>query len=150
MHIEKVGSGWVRLGITDGSVGTFLALLMSVMVPSVAAAQSTSAFDGTYKGVSNEAIGGGPACDPFAATPRPLTIRNGEAQFPGGPHGEIMFRGHVSPQGDLKMQDNRTDTITGTIDPNGKATGNVTFDDPSCTLTAVWQKQTAPTSPTRR
>jgi hypothetical protein len=117
---------------------------MVITVPSVVAAQSTSPFDGTYKGVSNTALGGGPTCDPFAAVPRPLTIHNGEAQFRGGPDGQIVFRGHVSPQGDLKMQDNRTDAITGNIDPKGKATGNVTFGDPGCTLTAVWQRQVAP------
>jgi hypothetical protein len=120
---------------------TFLAVLVAFTAPSVAAAQSTSAFDGTYAGVSNTAMGGGPACDPFATTPRPLTIRNGEAQFPGGSHGEIIFRGNVSPQGDVKMQDSRGDKITGNVDPRGKATADVTFDDPGCTLTAVWQKQ---------
>jgi hypothetical protein len=80
---------------------------------------------------------------PLADIPRPLTIRDGAAVFAGGPQGEILFRGHVSPQGDLKTQDNRTDTITGNIVPNGKATGSVTFGDPGCILTAVWQNQPA-------
>jgi hypothetical protein len=121
--------------------GFVILISIAVLIPGIARAQTVTAFDGAYAGVSNTALGGGPACDPFAAIPRPLTIRNGEAQFSGGPHGEIVFRGRVSPQGDFKMQDNRTDTIIGSIDRNGKATGNVTFDHPGCTLTAVWQKR---------
>ena len=45
---------------------------ISVMaIPGLAAAQSTTAFDGTYAGVSNT---GGGSCSPFMTVPRPVDV----------------------------------------------------------------------------
>jgi len=73
--------------------------------------------------------------------PRPLTIRNGVAQFDAGMKGATVFQGTVSPQGDLTMRDNLGDRLDGKIDPRGKATGKVNIGDQNCVLTGVWQKQ---------
>jgi hypothetical protein len=74
------------------------------------AGNTTTAFDGTYKGVSNSSIsaaGAGPkvaapsvaGCQHFDEPP-PVTITNGLAQFQalGG-----TFAGYVTPQGHLRM-----------------------------------------------
>ena len=85
------------------------AISIAMMVPGIAGAQSTTAFDGTYAGVSNSGRGN---CSPFVPVPRPLTVKNGVAQFEGGfvSGPTVAFSGSVSPQGDLKMQDNRSNT----------------------------------------
>jgi hypothetical protein len=115
---------------------------MAMMVPGLASAQSTTAFDGTYAGVSNS---GGGACSPFVPVPRPLTVKNGVAQFEGGfvSGPTIAFSGSVSPQGDLKMQDTLSNTAAGKIDTTGKATASIHFmgENSNCNLTGVWQKQ---------
>jgi hypothetical protein len=113
---------------------------ISIAIPEIAIAQSTTAFDGTYAGVSNT---GGGFCSPFMTVPRPLTIRNGVAQFQGGFQSQpnLNFEGGVSPQGDLRMKDQRSHIATGHIDQTGKATASVFNMDPNCTLVAVWQKQ---------
>ena len=107
-------------------------------------AQSNSAFDGTYAGVSVTATGAGSACKPFEPIPRPLTIRDGRAQFIGDSMatGNIVFEGRVvSPQGDLRMSDMFARNLSGKIDPSGKATGSITIADYDCVFTAVWQRQ---------
>jgi hypothetical protein len=116
-----------------------LAVLISVGAPSVAAAQATSAFDGTYAGVSNTQTSGVSGCDPFNRTPRPLTVRNGVAQFWGG--SLDLFHGDVSSHGDFKMWDMFANIIIGKIDPSGKATGNSSVGSGGCTFTVVWQRQ---------
>jgi hypothetical protein len=109
--------------------------------PSIAGAQQTTTFDGTYQGVSTTANGGGSACVPSTPVPRPLTIRNGVAQFDAGMKGTTVFQGTVSPQGVLTMRDTLADLLDGKIDPSGRATGSVNIGDQNCVLTAVWQKQ---------
>jgi hypothetical protein len=114
---------------------------IAVAVPGIAGAQSTTPFDGIYQGVSTTANGGGSACAPSTPAPRPLTIRNGMAQFDAGMSGTTVFQGTVSPQGNLTMRDNLADRLDGKIDPSGKATGSVHIGDQNCVFTAVWQKQ---------
>jgi hypothetical protein len=104
-------------------------------------AQSTTAFDGTYQGVSTTANSGGSACVPSNPVPRPLTIRNGMARFEAGMSGATVFEGAVTPQGDLTMRDTLADRLDGKIDASGKATGSVNIGDRNCLFTAVWQKQ---------
>jgi hypothetical protein len=115
---------------------------IAVAVPSIVGAQSPTAFDGTYAGVSNTASGGG-NCSPFAPVPRPLTIRNGVAQFEGGlPGATVLLQGNVSPQGEFTLKDNLSNMVIGRIDPTGKATASVNFTGSAqCVLAAVWQKQ---------
>jgi hypothetical protein len=108
-------------------------------VPSAAIAQSNTAFDGTYAGVSNTPTGGVSGCDPFNSTPRPLTVSNGIAQYWGG--SLDLFEGDVSSQGDFKVLDMFANIIIGRIDPSGKATGSSSVGSSGCTFTVVWQRQ---------
>jgi hypothetical protein len=114
---------------------------VAVTIPSIAGAQSTTAFDGTYQGVSTTAASGGSACVPSTPVPRPLTIRNGAVQFDAGMSGTTVFEGTVSPQGELTMRDTLADKAIGNIDASGKATASVNIGDKNCVITAVWQKQ---------
>lgn len=78
-------------------------------------------------------------CDPFNPTPRPLTIRNGIAQYWGGYLD--FFQGDLSPKGDFRMVDMFANIITGKIDPSGKATGSLSVGSSGCILTLVCQRQ---------
>lgn len=122
---------------------TCCVMSLTMAVPSIVVAQSNTAFDGAYAGVSNSAIGTDPGCHPFSPMPRPLTVRDGVAQFTGGSFasGDIVFEGSVSPEGDLRMWDMFSHNIIGKIDATGKATGSVSIGDTGCVLTAVWQRQ---------
>jgi hypothetical protein len=111
-----------------------------IATPPIARAQSPTTFDGVYQGVSNTASGSGPNCGVFTPVPRPLTIRNGVAQFDGGLRGATGFQGSVTPQGNLTMKDNLADTVTGKVEPGGKATASIHLGESNCVLTAVWQK----------
>jgi hypothetical protein len=111
-------------------------------VSGVAAAQVVTAFDGTYAGVSRDVWSSGPNCGVFAAALRPLTIRNGVAEFDAGLQGATVFKGNVSAQGDLTMRDNLSDQIIAKkIDQSGEATGSVALGGSNCVISAVWQKQ---------
>jgi hypothetical protein len=116
---------------------------LTMAVPSFAVAQSNTAFDGTYAGVSNSATGIYSTCHPFSPMPRPLMVRNGLAEFTGGSFssGDVVFEGTVSPEGDLRMWDMFANHIIGKIDASGKATGSVSIGDTGCVLTAIWQRQ---------
>jgi hypothetical protein len=114
---------------------------MAMTFSGVAAAQAVTAFDGTYSGVSRDVSGSGPNCGAFAPELRPLTIRNGVAQFEAGLKGATVFQGNVSAQGDLSLKDNLTDTILGKIDQTGKATGSIHLGGENCVISAVWQKK---------
>ena len=117
---------------------------ISIAIPEIAIAQSTTAFDGTYAGVSNTGDG---FCSPLVPVPRPLTINNGVVQFQGGFQSRptLNFQGSVSPQGGLTMKDQESHIANGSIDATGKLTASIHATDSArdrqCTLTAVWQKQ---------
>jgi len=117
-----------------------VAVALAVAVPQIAQAQSPTAFDGTYQGVSNTASGSGPNCSVFTPVPRPLTIQNGVANFDAGLKGATAFQGNVTPQGAFTMKDNLVNTITGKIESGGKATASIHMGESNCVLTAVWQK----------
>ena len=116
------------------------AVAIVTVAPHIAQAQSPTAFDGTYQGVSNTASGSGPNCSVFAPVPRPLTIQNGVAKFDAGLKGATAFQGNVTPQGAFTMKDNLVNTITGRIESGGKATASIHMGESNCVLTAVWQK----------
>jgi len=112
---------------------------LTMAVPSIVIAQSNTAFDGTYAGVSNTQTGGVSGCDPFGPTPRTLTVRNGTAQYWGG--SLDYFQGEISSQGDFRMSDMFANIITGKIDASGKATGSSSFGNSGCAFTVIWQRQ---------
>jgi hypothetical protein len=116
---------------------------LTMAVPSIAVAQSNTTFDGVYAGVSNSATGTYSTCHPFSPMPRPLTVRNGVAEFTGGSSasGDVASRGSVSSEGDLRMWDMFANNTLGKIDVSGKATGSVSIGDTDCVLTAAWQRQ---------
>ena len=86
----------------------------------VAVAQSTTAFDGSYTGVSNTANGGRSCVAGLA--PRPLTISRGTAVWYAGLTGDITFRGTVTPQGDLLMKGSDGAVVTAKMDVGAAAT----------------------------
>jgi hypothetical protein len=108
-------------------------------VPSIVIAQSNTAFDGTYAGVSNTQTDGVSDCDPFNSVPGQLTVRNGNAQYWGG--SLDLFQGEVSSQGDFKMWDTFANIIIGKIDPSGKATASSSVGYSGCAFTVLWQRQ---------
>src|SRR5262249_23396026 len=116
---------------------------LNMVVPGFAGAQSPTAFDGTYEGVSSTAGSGSAACSPLTPGPQPLTIRDGMAQFTAGfiGRGAVVFQGTVSAEGELTMRDSLADVLTGKIGPNGKAAGSANVFGGSCFLSAFWQKQ---------
>ena len=122
---------------------TCCVMSLTMAVPSIAVAQSNTTFDGVYAGVSNSATGTYSTYHPFSPMPRPLTVRNGVAEFTGGAFasGDVAFRGSVSSEGDLRMWDMLANNILGKIDASSKATGSVSIGDTDCVLTAVWQRQ---------
>lgn len=119
----------------------FCVIAITMAAPSIAWAQSTTAFDGTYQGVSITANSGGSACVASTPIPRPLTVQNGMARFDAGMNGTTLFQGTVSPQGILSLRDNLADRLDGNIDPRGRATGSVSLGARNCVLTATWQRQ---------
>jgi hypothetical protein len=115
--------------------------MLSAMVIAVPAlAQSVTTFDGTYNGVSYTASGGR-SCVPPVPVPRPLTIKNGAAQFAGGLTGDMVFQGNVAAQGNLTMRSSLGSIFTGKVDPSGKISGGVGSAGGSCNIMGVWQKQ---------
>jgi len=88
------------------------------------AGNTTTAFDGTYRGLSNRsasAAGTGlkafepttTGCQPFDAPPT-LTVTNGLAQFQAM---GVTFAGYVTPQGHLTMHSGYGATATGQAKP---------------------------------
>ena len=88
------------------------------------AANTTTAFDGTYRGVSNRSASTAGAgrkafeptttgCQPFDAPPT-LTVTNGLAQFQAM---GVTFAGYVTPQGHLTMHSGYGATLSGQAQP---------------------------------
>jgi hypothetical protein len=87
------------------------------------ASNTTTAFDGTYRGLSIRGdSGAGPGlqatdrstgCQPFTAPPT-MTIANGLAQFQAV---GATFAGYVTLQGNLTMDTGRGAKVTGNFDP---------------------------------
>jgi hypothetical protein len=93
------------------------------------AANTTTAFDGTYRGISNSAASAGSqltagtgrktveasttGCQQFNEPPT-LTVKNGLAQFQAM---GVTFGGYVTPQGHLTMHSGYGATLTGQAQP---------------------------------
>jgi hypothetical protein len=104
---------------------------------------TTSAYDGTYTGGRIQTISQGKELDvaggnapidcPDSGTAPPVTIHNGLAQFQA--LNLYTFQGYVTPQGHLKMDNGRGQTIEGQIDDQGvlRAQGLGT-----CAYSATW------------
>ena len=88
------------------------------------AANTTTVFDGTYRGISNRsasAAGTGlKAVDPYKTgcqqfeEPPTLTIANGLAQFKAL---DVTFAGYVTPQGHLRMDSGYGPVVEADFDP---------------------------------
>ena len=120
------------------------ALLEPTTVAGVAS-NTTSAFDGIYRGIAISGdSGAGPGmktqdpysgCRPFAAPP-PITIANGLAQFQAV---GATFAGYVTPQGYLKLDSGRGATVTANFDPQtGIFRGQA--NSINCRYDVAWQK----------
>jgi hypothetical protein len=105
-----------------------------------APAPTTTAFDGTYVGLSrtfegrmvaDNRIGG---CIP-SGQPGPLTIAGGVARFPTFRAG--TWEGSVNGQGVLVMHGPLGERIDAQIDAHGAVTGRATG---GCSYQMVWQK----------
>ena len=106
------------------------------------AANTTTAFDGTWIGgtVHNMSAGsalpgggeGSSSCPNYAAPP--LTISNGLAQFDVQ---NIRFQGYVTPQGALAMRTGVGQRFEGQIDAQNALKGRVIG---ACVYDATWHK----------
>ena len=101
-------------------------------------AQTATAFDGTYNGVSVTASGEGRGCTPWRTSPLPLTISGGVVSWAGGPSGEIPFQGTVSAQGAIQGKGSNGINVHGKIE-GGKITIQL-IGTTNCITTATWQK----------
>jgi hypothetical protein len=133
-----------------GRTRTFV--MISAWAPAIAAcapamptlvqdpAPTTTAFDGTYAGVSREGsaymkdvpnryCGGG------RGVPVPLTITNGVINYTSG----SGWEGIVNPQGGLVMRNSRSSRIDGQIDSQGIIRAQVSGT--GCVVKLIWQKQ---------
>src|SRR4051795_4934984 len=113
---------------------------LAAMAPMPAMAQTATAFDGMYRGVSRQLEGatfGGTAraCPAPNGTPAPLRIVNGVARAGSQ---EIPMEGSVTAQGVLVMQNSRGARFEGQIDGQGRAGGRLMF---GCSYLFVWQRQ---------
>jgi len=109
------------------------------------AANTTSAFDGTYRGIAIRGdSGAGPGlqsvdpsagCQPFAAPPT-MTIANGLAQFQAA---GATFAGYVTPEGNLKLDSGRGAIVTANFNPQtGIFRGQA--NSINCRYDVAWQK----------
>jgi hypothetical protein len=119
-----------------------LLMIAACVAVSPAAAQAplpTTAFDGTYAGVSGVSTRSEPGsrnryCRQ-PGVPSPLTIRGGVIQSTGGDG----WHGTVNPHGGLVVRNLRGYRVNAQIDPSGTITGY--YPGPTCKTTFVWRKQ---------
>ena len=109
---------------------------MMIALPMVAAAQTT-AFDGTYIGVSIQGTGGR-SCTPSAPAPRPLTIAGGNARLVIGISSSV-FQGPIDPQGGLRLHSGHGALLTGQVDASGNASGQILLEH--CAYQMTWRKR---------
>ena len=115
--------------------------VLTAAVPALAQAQTTTAFDGTYRGVSRTIEGGSSggsgsirACI-SDGVPATLIITSGAARNTAT---QNPMQGSVTPQGVLVMRTQRGDVFQGQVDSRGTVTGRL---NAGCSYQYVWQKQ---------
>jgi hypothetical protein len=127
---------------------TIAACMLATAIAAQPAAPTTTAFDGSYAGVSRTVEGntdrsltGGYSrqCGQSGRA-APLTIVNGVARTAWAGTAE----GSVNPQGVLVMRAPNGDKFDGQIDGHGAVTGRFTGN---CAFQMVWQKPPPPTMP---
>jgi hypothetical protein len=126
-------------------LGTIAACMLATPVAAQAPAPTTTAFDGTYVGVSRTFEGNiygdvriqTRGCTP-GGQPGPLTIAGGVARYNGSTVNRITYEGSVNAQGVLVMHSPRSARIDAQIDAHGTVTGRATGD---CNYQLVWQKE---------
>jgi hypothetical protein len=113
-------------------------IVLAAALPMLAQAQTTTAFDGTYRGISRQlegaSFGGSTRACPAGGMLAPLRIVNGAARAGSA---ELPMEGSVTPQGVLTMRSARG-TFQGSIDGQGRASGRLTA---GCSYQLVWQRQ---------
>jgi hypothetical protein len=112
---------------------------LTAAYPALAQAQTATAFDGTYRGVSRQlegaAFGGtARACPLQNGPPTPLRIVNGVARAGSN---ENPMEGSVTAQGVLMMRNARGVRFDGQIDSQGRASGRLMY---GCSYQLVWQR----------
>jgi hypothetical protein len=117
---------------------TIAACMLATPVAAQAPAPATTAFDGTYAGVSRTLEGtmiapSARSCPPNGR-PGPLTIAGGVARAPWGGTAE----GSVNAQGAVVMRAPNGARIDAQIDERGTVTGRLTS---ACSYQVVWQKK---------
>jgi hypothetical protein len=121
-----------------GPVKVVLTIAACAVAMPAAAQAPTTAFDGTYAGVSREVSKSpsapGAKCPPSGAL-APLTIKNG-AVVSSGPAG---WKGTVSPDGVLLLDNERSLRVDGRIDAQG--TIRAQYAGTGCITNYVWQKR---------
>ena len=124
--------GRARILLTVGVCA--LALPVAAQTP----APTTTAFDGTYTGISRDVSKSPSAprakCPPSGAL-APLTIKNGVIVSSGS----AAWEGTVSPQGVLTLRNERSLRVDGQIDPQG--TIRAQYAGTGCITNFVWQKK---------
>jgi hypothetical protein len=117
-----------------------IAAIAVLMLPVSAGAQGTTAFDGSYEGVSRQVEATSmmnykrTTCTPNGK-PAPLTIANGAARAGAV---DNPMEGSVNGQGALVMHLRNGVKFEGRVDGAGRATGRLTA---SCSYQFVWQKR---------
>ena len=128
-------------------LGTIAACMLArpVAAQAPAPAPTTTAFDGTYVGVSWTLLGtmeGNPnetrACTPYNGQPGPLTITGGVARYNGSTLRPGTWEGSVNAQGVLVMHTPYGSRLDAQIDGRGTVTGRFTG---FCSWQLVWQKE---------
>jgi hypothetical protein len=123
---------------------TIAAFAWATPVAAQPAAPTTTAFDGTYVGVSRTLEGNMSAT---SSTPRgcvpngppgPLTIAGGVPRYNGSTLRRGTFEGSVNGQGVLVMHTPLGERLEAQIDGRGTVRGRFTG---SCSYQMVWQKE---------
>ena len=110
---------------------------------------TTTAFDGTYSGVSKRSHGAAgtgsksrdtptAGCQQFEVPPT-VTITNGLAQMQAL---DVTFAGYVTPQGHLKMDSGYGPTVNADFDPQTPGILHGQAVSRNCRYNVTWQKAT--------
>jgi hypothetical protein len=125
-------------------LGTIAACMLATPVAAQGPAPATTAFDGTYVGVSRTLEGNMSASSPTPrgcvpnGQPGPLTIAGGVPRYNGSTLRQATFEGSVNAQGVLVLHTPYGERLEAQIDGRGTVTGRFTG---GCSYQMVWQKE---------